>query len=198
MKLCVFQGTFNPIHNAHLRIVQYAIKKYGFDKLLIIPAYKPPHKDYEDNMSIHRLNMSKLAVNDLNNPKIEISDIEYQRDGKSYTYLTICELYKNYDVDGRINFIIGTDAFKQIETWYETDKLKTLIKFLVFQRENNFSPLEYNYLKEKGYDFDFDSLPFEDISSTELREKIKNHEDLNGLISDSVKEYITKNGLYEN
>lgn len=198
MKLCVFQGTFNPIHNAHLRIVQYAINKYGFDKLLIIPAYKPPHKNYEDNMSIHRLNMAKLAVANLNNPKIKISDIEFKREGKSYTYLTICELYKQFDIVGKINFIIGTDAFKQIETWYEADKLKKLIKFLVFQRENNFSPLEYNYLKNKGYDFDFDPLSFDDISSTKLREKIQKHEDLNGLIDDSVKEYINKNGLYEN
>lgn len=198
MKLCVFQGTFNPIHNAHLRIVQYAINKYGFDKLLIIPAYKPPHKDYEDNMSIHRLNMAKLAVANLNNPKIEISDIEYQRDGKSYTYLTICELYKKYDVEGRINFIIGTDAFKQIETWYKADKLKNLIKFIVFKRENNFSPLEYNYLKDKGYDFDFEDLPFEDISSTELRKRIKENENTENLINEKVKEYILKNGLYEN
>ena len=194
MKLCVFQGTFNPIHNAHLRIVQYAINKYGFDKLLIIPAYKPPHKDYDDNMSYHRLEMTKLALSDLNNSKIEVSDIEYKREGKSYTYLTICELYKQYDVEGKINFIM----FKQIETWYETEKLKNLIKFIVFKRENNFSHLEYNYLKENGYDFDFEDLSFEDVSSTELREKIKKHEPLNGLITGSVEEYIRNNGLYEN
>ena len=197
MKLCVFQGTFNPIHNAHIRVVRYAIDKYGFDKLLIIPAYKPPHKDYDRDMSSHRLEMAKLALSDLNNPKIEVSDIEFQREGKSYTYLTICELYKKYDVEGKINFIIGTDAFKQIETWYEADKLKNIIKFIVFKRENNFSPLEYNYLKDKGYDFDFEELAFEDISSTELREKIKKSENTENLISEKVKEYILKNGLYE-
>ncbi len=198
MKLCVFQGTFNPIHNAHIRVVRYAIDKYGFDKLLIIPAYKPPHKDYDRDMSLHRLEMAKLALSDLNNPKIEVSDIEFQREGKSYTYLTICELYKKYDVEGKINFIIGTDAFKQIETWYEADKLKNIIKFIVFKRENNFSPLEYNYLKNKGYDFDFEELAFEDISSTELREKIKKSENTENLISEKVKEYILENGLYEN
>ena len=198
MKLCVFQGTFNPIHNAHLRVLQYAMDKYGFDKLLVIPAYKPPHKDYDDNMSYHRLEMAKLALSDLNNPKFEVSDIEFKREGKSYTYLTICELYKQYDVEGKINFIVGTDAFKQIETWYEADKLKNLIKFIVFKRENNFSPLEYNYLKENGYDFDFEDLSFEDISSSELREKIKKGESTKNLISEKVKEYILENGLYEN
>ena len=197
MKLCVFQGTFNPIHNAHLRVAKYVLNKYDFDKLLFIPAYKPPHKKYDDNMSIHRLNMVKLAVEDEHNSKIEVSDIEYKREGKSYTYLTICELYNKYKIDSKINFIIGTDAFKDIENWYEADKLKELVKFTVFIRENNFSSLEYNYLKDKGYDFIFDELSFEDISSTELREKIKNGQNIDGFINNSVKEYIAKNGLYK-
>jgi len=197
MKLCVFQGTFNPIHNAHLRVAKYVLNKYDFDKLLFIPAYKPPHKKYDDNMSIHRLNMVKLAIEDEHNSKIEVSDIEYKREGKSYTYLTICELYKKYKIDSKINFIIGTDAFKDIESWYETNKLKELVKFTVFIRENNFSSLEYNYLKDKGYDFIFDELSFEDISSTELREKIKNGQNIDGFINNSVKEYIAKNGLYK-
>ncbi len=197
MKLCVFQGTFNPIHNAHLRVAKYVLNKYNFDKLLFIPAYKPPHKNYDDNMSMHRLNMVKLAVEDEHNSKIEVSDIEYKREGKSYTYLTICELYKQYEIEGKINFIIGTDAFKDIESWYETDKLKKLVKFTVFIRENDFSSLGYNYLRDKGYDFIFDELTFEDISSTELREKIKNGQNIDGLINNSVKEYIKRNGLYK-
>lgn len=197
MKLCVFQGTFNPIHNAHLRVADYVLKKYNFDKLLFIPAFDPPHKDYKDNLSSHRFNMVKLAVEEKNNSKIEVSDIEYKRGGKSYTYLTICELYEKYDIDGKISFIIGTDAFKHIESWYEGDKLKELVKFIVFKRENNFSPLGYNYLKNRGYDFDIDDLSFEDISSTELREKTKKHQNIESLVSKKVKEYITKNGLYE-
>lgn len=197
MKLCVFQGTFNPIHNAHLRVAKYVLNKYNFEKLLFIPAYKPPHKNYDDNMSMHRLNMVKLAVEDEHNSKIEVSDIEYKREGKSYTYLTICELYKKYEIEGKINFIIGSDAFKDIESWYEADKLKKLVNFTVFIRENNFSSLEYNYLKDKGYNFIFDELTFEDISSTELREKIKNGQNIDGLINNSVKEYIAKNGLYK-
>lgn len=197
MKLCVFQGTFNPIHNAHLRVADYVLKKYDFDKLLFIPAYKPPHKDYDDDLSLHRLNMVKLAVESFNNPKIEVSDIEYKRGGKSYTYLTICELYEKYEIEGKIHFIIGTDAFKDIETWYETDKLKKLVKFIVFKRENNFSPLSYNNLKDKGYDFIFDDLEFEDISSTRIRQIVKNGENAHGLTNKRVEEYIEKNGLYE-
>lgn len=197
MKLCVFHGTFNPFHNAHLRVVNYILDKYNFDKLLIIPAYKPPHKAYDDKLSLHRLAMAELAINSENNSKIMVSDIEYRRESKSYTYLTILELYKMYDIEDKINFIIGTDAFKQIESWYEADKLKKLVKFIVLQREYNFSPLEYNYLKDKGYDFCFENLSFQDISSTQLRQKVKGHENISNLVNREVEEYIYKNGLYE-
>lgn len=195
MKLCVFQGTFNPIHNAHLRVADYVLRKYNFDKLLFIPAYKPPHKDYDDRMSLHRLNMVKLALENI--PNVEVSDIEYKREDKSYTYLTICELYEKYNIEGKIHFIIGTDAFKNIESWYKTDKLKELVKFIVFKRENNFSPLSYNNLKDKGYDFIFDDLEFQDISSSRIREIIKNGVNTDSLINKRVEEYIKKNGLYE-
>lgn len=196
MKLCVFQGTFNPIHNAHLRVARDVISRFDFDKLLFIPAFNPPHKSADLNFSIHRLNMVKLAVQC--NPKFDVSDIEFQREGKSYTYLTILELYKRFNIDGKINFIIGTDAFEKIETWYETDKLKNLVKFIVFVREDKFDISRYDYLKDKGYEFEFQSLSYQDISSTELREKIAKGEDIAEYVVQEVKDYIIKNGLYKN
>ncbi len=196
MNLCVFQGTFNPIHNAHLRVANYVADKYDFDKFLFIPAYEPPHKECDLNMSIHRFNMVKLAIS--GNEKFELSDIEYKRRGKSYTYITICELYDKYKISGKINFIIGTDAFRNIEKWYETDKLKELVKFIVFERENKFNSTDLVYLKEKGYDYIIESLPFENISSTDLRNKIKYGEPLSDYVTKEVEEYIIKNELYKN
>lgn len=197
MKLCVFQGTFNPFHNAHIRLAEYTINKYNFDSLLFIPAYKPPHKKCDESMAMHRLNMTKLAVNDVNNPKFDVSDIEYQRNDKSYTYITICELYKIYKPEGKIHFIIGTDAFNKIESWYESYKLKDILKFIVFERENNFDFDKYEYLKQKGYDFITETLEFNDISSTELRELIKNGKDYTNYVNIRVKEYIENYGLYK-
>lgn len=194
MKLCVFSGTFNPIHKAHLKMGEYVMGKYDFDKILFIPAYHPPHKTYEENMSLHRLKMVELAIKEY--PKFQLSDIEYKREGKSYTYLTICELYRQYKIDGKIKFIIGTDAFKKIETWYETDKLKKLVDFIVFVRENEDVNLEN--LKDKGYNFEFAKMKFIDISSTELRKKIKNGEPVNKIITKEVEEYINRYGLYRN
>lgn len=195
MKLCVFQGTFNPIHKAHLRVADYVADKYDFDKIIFIPAYQPPHKDYDADLSNHRLKMVELGTS--YNRKFEVSDIEYKRGGKSYTYLTICELYKRYKIEGKINFIIGTDAFDYIETWYEADKLKDLVKFIVFIREENFNSDKYNYLKDKGYDFVTESLSFENISSTKLREMVKNGEDTSLYLDKKVKDYIDKNELYK-
>ena len=195
MKLCVFQGTFNPIHKAHLQMAEYVLKHYGFDKIIFIPAYKPPHKDYNPQMSIHRLNMVKLAT--AYNPHFLVSDIEYQREGKSYSYITAQKLYKMYDVEGKIKFIIGTDAFEKIETWYESDKFKKLVDFIVFTRENNLQKTKYEELKKKGYNFEFTQMDYLEISSTELREKIKNNQSIDNLITTEVKGYIEKNGLYK-
>ena len=196
MKLCVFQGTFNPIHNAHTRVAEFVAAKYDFDKILFIPAFNPPHKSLNLDMSYHRLEMAKLAVK--NNSKFEVSDIEFRRKGKSYTYLTIVELYKEFSIEGKINFLIGTDAFQYIEKWYETDKLKNLVKFIVFVREDNFDISKYDYLKDKGYEFEFQPLSYEDISSTELRKDLKLGKSISNYVAKEVEDYIKKNGLYKN
>ena len=196
MKLCVFQGTFNPIHVAHLKMADYVLKNYVFDKIIFIPAYKPPHKNYDITLTPHRLKMVELAA--LSNPNFKVSDIEYKNERNSYTYLTILELYKKYDIEGKINFIIGTDAFKKIDTWYEADKLKELVNFIVFVRENELDNKKYRELKEKGYNFTFAKMDFQDISSSDIRKNIREGNDISKFVTDKVKGYIEQNGLYKN
>lgn len=196
MKLCLFQGTFNPIHNAHIQVAEFALKHLDCEKIVFIPACKPPHKHCNDDLCLHRLNMVKLAIQ--NNPDFKVSDIEYEMNGKSYTYLTICELYKRFNIDGKIKFLIGTDAFEKIESWYETDKLKELIDFVVFIRENNLDKSEFEHIRKKGYNFEFMPLEFLDISSTDIRDKIKNGKEIKGLVPEKVEEYIKDNELYKN
>lgn len=194
MKLCIFSGTFNPIHKAHLKMAEYVLSHYGFDKIIFIPAYKPPHKDYDLNMSQHRFNMVKLTTQ--NNPHFIVSDIEFESEGKSYSYLTALKLYEKYDVEGKIHFIIGTDAFEKIESWYKSDKFKEIVDFIVFIRENE--AVNLDYLKEKGYSFEFAQMPFVDISSTELRERIIKGLPIDNLVTKEVERYIYDNGLYKN
>lgn len=196
MKLCVFQGTFNPIHKVHLKIAQFAKDYYKFDNIIFIPAHIPPHKTIDKNLALHRFNMVKLAISDYN--YFNISDIEYRNSENSYTYNTIIELYKQYDIDGKINFLIGTDAFEKIETWYKTTELKELVHFIVFKRLNDFKEEDFEYLSEKGYDFEFAPMEFNNVSSTQLRQCIKRGESISDIELPKVKDYIEKNGLYLN
>ena len=175
-------------------MAEYVLEHFCFDKIIFIPAYKPPHKDYAPEMCQHRYNMVKLAIK--YNPHFEISDIEYKNEGKSYSYLTALELNKQYKIDGKINFIIGTDAFEKIESWYETDKFKKLVDFIVFVRENE--EVNLTHLKEKGYNYKIAQMPFIDISSTELRNRISQGLSIKNLVSKEVEDYINKNGLYRN
>ncbi len=184
MTICVFPGTFNPIHIAHLKMAQFVLENYGFEKVIFIPSYIPPHKQVDSNLAKHRYNMVKLATE--SNPKFEISDIEYKSEGKSYTLITVKKIKELYNIQDRLNFIIGTDAFKNIKTWYKADELKELIHFIVFPRgEDKIYPSDF-----EGYDYELVNCEKLDISSTALR---KNNN--NGTINE-VKEYILKNGLY--
>ena len=194
MKLCVFQGTFNPIHNIHLKVANFAKEYYGFDSILFIPAYIPPHKTIDKTLAKHRFNMVKLAISDYS--YLDISDIEYRHEGNSYTFNTIKELYKKYDIDGKINFLIGTDAFQQIESWYRSDELKQLVHFIVFKRTEHFNPSDFDGLKENGYDFEFAPLDYTDVSSTGLRKSIKSGQSISDMELPIVKEYIKEHGLY--
>jgi len=195
MKLCVFQGTFNPIHKVHLEVAKFAKKYYGFDNILFIPAYIPPHKSVDKNLAKHRYNMVKLAISGFKG--FNISDIEYKKENYSYTYNTILELRKKYNINNeKINFLIGTDAFAKIQSWYETNKLKELVHFIVFKRTNEFNISDFSELKSAGYDFEFAPMNFIDVSSTKLRSNLEKGLSINDLELPEVREYIEENGLY--
>lgn len=194
MKLCVFQGTFNPIHNVHLAMANYIKNNFGYDTILFIPAYKPPHKEFDDDMATHRFEMVKLAIE--GEAAFNISNIEYQNERFSYTFLTIEELYKRYRVEGRIGFIIGTDAFYDIESWYETEKIKRLVDFIVFSREDKLNVDRLFRLENKGYNFKMANMEFINLSSSILRAMFKKGKPVGNLIPRKVLEYINKNELY--
>lgn len=194
MRLCVFQGTFNPIHNAHLAMGNFTKKLYDYDTILFIPAYKPPHKEFDDDLANHRFQMVKLAVS--GGVGFGISNIEFQNERYSYTYLTIQELYKRYKIDGKIGFIIGSDAFYEITDWYESDKLKSLVEFIVFPRGLELDKDRLSLLHHRGYVFTIAQMPPSAISSTAIREKLEHGMPAAGLVPAEVSEYIRKNGLY--
>ena len=180
MTICIFPGTFNPIHEAHLKMAEFALQNYGFCKVIFIPAYLPPHKEISQNLAKHRFKMVELATK--NNPKFEVSDIEFKSGGKSYSLITVKEIIKQYEIKGKLNCLIGTDAFEKINTWYKADELKQLVHFIVFDRGVKLHDKE-------DWDYEIAEMDFLDISSTEIRKK---HNDT----IKEVEEYIKTNGLY--
>ena len=182
MSICVFPGSFNPIHEGHIKMAEYTLEKYGFEKIIFIPAYLPPHKEINRNLAKHRYKMVELAI--ANNPNFDISDIEYQSEGKSYSLITVQKIIEQYNIKGRLNFIIGTDAFAKINSWYKPEDLKKLVHFIVFPRKGD----EISGLND--WDYEITEMDFIDISSTEIRKGKYNS--LN-----KVEDYIENNGLYK-
>jgi len=195
MKLCVFQGTFNPIHNVHLALANFVKEHLDFDTILFIPAYKPPHKEFDDDLANHRYEMVRIAID--GEPAFNITNIEYQNSRFSYTYLTLIELAKRYKIEGRISFIIGSDAFFDLEGWYEADKLKAIVEFLVFPREPEIDKKRYINMKNRGYIFKLLNKEFTDVASSTIRERIGQGKSVERQVPPRVLEYIKKHDLYK-
>lgn len=185
MAICIFPGTFNPIHEAHIKMAEFALNNYGFDKIILIPSYIPPHKSIDKTLAQHRLNMVKLATD--SNPKLEVSDIEYGAEQSSYTLITVKKILELYNIKDKLNFLIGTDAFENLKNWYKVDELKQLVHFIVFPRCHTLG--DFSYYSLNGFDFEFAPMDYIELSSTQIRE----HQ---GKNIKKVEDYIKKHGLY--
>ena len=177
-------GTFNPIHFGHIEIAKAALNLLNLDKLLFIPAGNPWQK--EDFISFdHRSKMLKLAIKNLE--KVEISEIEKDENQPSYTYQTLQKLHLIYP-DSEFIFLMGSDAVKNIGTWKEPNLVKTLARIYIVPRQND--PI---------VDWHFDRLQFSPIpiSSSQIREKIKNEESIDEFVPSEVIKYIKANQLYK-
>lgn len=194
MRTGIMGGTFNPVHNAHLLIAQKAQAQYGLDRIVFITSGNPPHKKAMTDAR-HRFNMTRLAISD--NSSFVDDDFEVKRAEKSYTLYTLEYLKKKYPED-ELFFIIGEDSLEDLPKWYKPDKILALASLLVFPRKSEKSLL--NTLDEiktyfSGEIFPIDA-PVTDISSTEIRKRILNGENVREMLPDKVLEYIEENGLY--
>lgn len=191
---CYFFGTFNPIHLGHIEIARRAKELMGFDKVIFVPSYMPPHKIEGLIPYSNRLEMVKLAAGEEN-----VSDIERRLKVPSYTYRTIQNIYEQ--TNKRVNFIIGYDQFFKLESWKEPEILRELINFIViprkFQNGQVMGDKAFEYFKNKEYSFDILNIDFLDISSSMIRKLLENNKDITGLTTLEVKKYIENNRLYQ-
>lgn len=194
----VFGGTFNPVHNGHKSLLVGAMQAVGFDKVIVLPDKIPPHKQAEDLVSGEdRLNMCKLAFGDMNG--IEVSDWELRQSGKSYSVITLRHFHEVYP-DDKLYFIMGSDMLLSFHKWYCYEEILTLASIVCISRENDTTVQELQSyadgLKQKGAEVIIVSQePFE-ISSTQLREKLKKREDCSCYLDKNVVQYIETNKLY--
>ena len=193
-KIAILGGTFNPPHNGHLHLLKAFENAMDFDKILIIPAAIPPHKEAPDLAAPeHRLNMCKLAF-----PTAEVCDIEIKNGGKNYTADTLEQLKEIYP-DAQFYFIMGTDM---LNTWRDPQRILKNAILLCDARDDttsvrelrNFAKLMLGLREEQFIISDVQPLP---LSSTEVREKCRRGESIADLVPPAVAEYIQKERLYE-
>lgn len=194
MKTGIFGGAFNPVHNGHLALAEQYKKALSLDRIIFIPTANPPHKSSDGLIDgKHRINMLELCVgeNEL------VSDIEFMRDGKSYTYLTICELKEKYP-DDKFYLIVGADQFFYFEKWYKFEEILSACTVVTAAREKNqyVEMLDFKNEHPKLKDVVVSEFDVIDISSSQIRDMIKNGEDVSYYIPESVNRYIKEHRLY--
>lgn len=197
-RIGVLGGTFNPIHIGHLILAEQAYSQFSLDKVLIIPSGISYFKDGQGVLpSDVRLRMSELAVED--NPHLEISDIEVRRPGNTYTVDTLIELHTIYK-DSEIFFIIGADTLFNLKKWHKPELIFKNCIILLAVRDDLTKPdlaaeIEY-YRHEYGADIRTLNTTNIDISSTMIRDNVKNDMSIKYYVPDKVIDYIQNNDLY--
>ncbi len=196
--ICIFGGSFDPVHKGHKKLADFIVERLSPEKMLIIPAFMSPFKNSSGATESDRLRMCELAFPESH---FEISDIEISRGGKSYTVDTVSAVKKLYP-DKKLYLIIGSDQLLSFNKWYRFADILSLVTLVSVSREEDvgFAALEEfsdNRLRVYGEVKIFDFSPLE-ISSTVLREKINSGEDTSQYISEAVRDYIDRKGLYKN
>ncbi|MDD2481765.1 MAG: nicotinate-nucleotide adenylyltransferase [Lutispora sp.] len=198
-RFAVMGGTFDPIHYGHLVTAEAVRDKFELDKVLFMPTKNPPHKMHRPTSDVnHRYLMTVLAT--ITNPYFEVSRLEIERTGLTYTVDTIRELRNIYGEDAQIYFITGADAILEILTWHNVEELLGICQFVAATRpgfygkdmEQKLIDIKSKYNKEI-FSIEVPSLA---ISSTDIRNRIKNSKTIRYLLPEAVEHYIRKSKLY--
>ncbi len=195
MKQAIFGGSFNPIHNDHVKLALQFCEAFQLDRVTLVPTATTPLKD---NSAIvdgkHRYKMCRLATQD--HPRLAVSDTELRRGGMSYTSDTLKEFCRDGD---ELYLIVGADMYVTLDKWHEFRSIFEMATILVAPRNQT----DYDSIKEKYTDY----LPYGcrtlisreyvgPLSSTAVRNAVKAGKDIDAMVDPRVEEYIRKNGLY--
>ena len=195
MRRAIFGGSFNPIHNDHVKLALQFAEEFGLDRVTLIPTYSTPLKDnsaFADG--VDRYNMCRLATAAY--PQLEVSDIELNRGGLSYTSDTVAALKRPGD---ELYLIVGADMYVTLDRWHEFRYLFENTVILVATRNE----LDYHSLEEKyeaykplGCRTLISHNAVGPLSSTAVRAAVKSGESIAGMVDPQVAEYIRNHQLY--
>ncbi len=209
-RICFFGGTFDPIHNGHLRLAGNALDECRLDQILFIPAAIPPHKSSAQlTLFSHRVEMLKAAL--AGRQEYALSQIEGELSAPTYTVDTVRYLRRQYAPETLLFFLTGVDAFLDIATWKEYEILLRMVSFIVSEREGgNYETRMQRLVERLGYRRNgriwvtedgrlpivFLSSPPLPLSSSSIRERIREKEPIDGMVPDGVRRYIEALKLY--
>ena len=196
-KIAIFGGSFDPVHTEHVRLVEAAIKGLGLDKLLVVPAFAPPHKRGKTLApDRNRLDMCRFAFSHLE--KVEISDYEIAQGGTSYTYLTCRHFHEIYP-NAEIFWLVGTDMLRDFPTWKNPQDILDHVTLGVCARdEKDGWEKEEQLAFEKRFGKKFAVIHYNGapVSSTEIRLLTAAGLPIDHLTPQKVAEYIETKKLY--
>lgn len=210
----LFGGTFNPIHFGHLRSAEEIYEIFGMEEVIFIPAADPPHKKKENLLPAPlRARMVKLAI--AGNPHFSLSVEELKRPGKSYSVETISYFRRRCGKETELYFILGLDAFLEINTWKDYQALFQLCHFVITTRpgfkkkfSKQYLPIEVagyfcydknkrGYIHNSGYGIFPREITGLDISSTYIRQRIAQGRSIKYLLPPAVENFIYRHQLYQ-
>lgn len=206
-RLGVLGGTFDPIHNGHLRAGEAAQASLNLDEIRVMPSHDPPHRPLNPQASaFHRFALAALAIQ--GHETWRLSDAELTRPGPSYTAHTLRGLHTDGWDPAQIFFIIGSDAFAEIATWYEFPAVLRYANFAVLGRPGSVtlkSVLErpeiarfYDPATPSPTGFFRVEADTPHISSTDIRARLAKNQPIDDLVPPPVARYIQNHRLYEN
>lgn len=193
IKVAVLGGAFDPVHNEHIKIALAAVKELGIEKLVLLPASNPPHKNIDGENFCHRVKMLKQAFENFP-AEVEICEIESQNISKNYTVDNLPKLKKLY---GDFYYLIGGDSLLNFEQWYKPEVIVKLTNVVVFNRKGYEGVSEKVIEYEKKWNCKIKIMEYvgENVSSSSIRAKLYLGMDTDD-IPDSVLNFIKENNYY--
>lgn len=195
-------GSFDPVHIGHLSIAQQVRDALNLEKVILLPAFRVPHKSRDQASPEDRLEMCRRAVFNLH--ALDVSDFEIARGRVNYTVETARTVRAAYGKDAEIYFLIGSDSLADLPSWFEIRELLTLLRFAIAERREApiLESLWTRLRAELGAENEallragVVKIQRVDVSSTQIRDLLKAHEKIPGYLRRDVEDYIRKKGLY--